>query len=458
MRHRYLKLLLLFFTSQAYAVKLDTTTSGSITGNYTQVHAVFTIRDIAANLIKPSAQAADLLKNLSIVLPNSDTDPIQMDPAGTTGDNINLYYYWKAVRDPILSDDVAANSTKKISYDINIYVNTAMPQAATLSDIKESDGSIKIRPLFNFIDSQGIYTTGGNSKTLTDFNIINIYSSPSLAPTDMTADGSNKAADFTWKTGSIDYTPTPPNINQQPDEVLIMIFKTDSNQSVALNGYVASSSEATDSDKRACFFDPTDLSDCIKCVPATENIYVSEIPPADSRIQTFSIQSNANLAASVGGLVPHNNYIAVMQYVKGVKQTECKLVTPYSNSSLTELNGGPPAEKGDPRCFIVSAAYGSPFNRHVDIFRWARDQFLMPFAWGQEVVEFYYTHSQPFADSIKNSSSLALGVRCVLWPLAGILYLSKLFLDSPWLVLILALVMFASVCLFRQRHKSRMSP
>jgi hypothetical protein len=46
----------------------------------------------------------------------------------------------------------------------------------------------------------------------------------------------------------------------------------------------------------------------------------------------------------------------------------------------------------------------------------------MTSAWGQSAVQYYYDHSEPFADSIKESPILQSLARVVLYPVAGLLY------------------------------------
>jgi len=128
--------------------------------------------------------------------------------------------------------------------------------------------------------------------------------------------------------------------------------------------------------------------------------------------------------------------------------------TPIQNYSLSELNGADEAKEGDPRCFIASAAFGSPFNRHVDIFRWARDEFLETSSLGHKFVEFYYNHSQPFADIIKASPVLQKTVRFILYPIAYFLYALQKSFDSPLLSTILLSVFLSFVFIWKRRRSS----
>ena len=60
---------------------------------------------------------------------------------------------------------------------------------------------------------------------------------------------------------------------------------------------------------------------------------------------------------------------------------------------------------GDPRCFVVSAAYGS-FAQEVDLFRWFRDTLILATPGGEVAMDWYYNNSQPFADTIRENEWL----------------------------------------------------
>lgn len=74
---------------------------------------------------------------------------------------------------------------------------------------------------------------------------------------------------------------------------------------------------------------------------------------------------------------------------------------------------------GSSRCFIATAAFGSPYQPGVRVLRKFRDRYLLPYAWGERLVEFYYAVSPPLADGIAARPWLRAGVRVFLLPLIG---------------------------------------
>jgi len=80
-------------------------------------------------------------------------------------------------------------------------------------------------------------------------------------------------------------------------------------------------------------------------------------------------------------------------------------------------------------CFIATAAYGTPFEAHLDTFRRFRDGVLLKSAVGTWLVESYYRMSPPIADAVARHAWLGAVVRAVLTPVAAVL-------ESPrWAVL-----------------------
>tara|TARA_B100001248_G_scaffold262389_1_gene258001 strand:- start:5361 stop:6710 length:1350 start_codon:yes stop_codon:yes gene_type:complete len=95
-------------------------------------------------------------------------------------------------------------------------------------------------------------------------------------------------------------------------------------------------------------------------------------------------------------------------------------------------------------CFVVTAAYGSPLDARLDIFRTFRDQILNRFSLGKKIVAFYYEHSRPLAIWIAQHTIAKKTAELLLYPLLAFAFLAT----QPWyLLLLLPLV----AMLFRKR-------
>lgn len=68
------------------------------------------------------------------------------------------------------------------------------------------------------------------------------------------------------------------------------------------------------------------------------------------------------------------------------------------------------------KCFVATAAFGSPMNDHVVNLRKFRDQVLVNNSWGKNFVRFYYRNSTKWAHFIDQHEILKPIVRGLLWP------------------------------------------
>ncbi len=75
---------------------------------------------------------------------------------------------------------------------------------------------------------------------------------------------------------------------------------------------------------------------------------------------------------------------------------------------------------GDSRCFIATAAYGSPLQAEVMALRRLRDRYLLGNAVGERVVALYYALSPPLADAIRQRDWLRGSTRELLRPLVSL--------------------------------------
>jgi hypothetical protein len=73
------------------------------------------------------------------------------------------------------------------------------------------------------------------------------------------------------------------------------------------------------------------------------------------------------------------------------------------------------------KCFIATAAYGSPFSDEVQLLRDFRDRFLLASGPGRLFVRAYYRLSPPVASFISGRPVLRFVTRCALAPLVAVI-------------------------------------
>ena len=88
------------------------------------------------------------------------------------------------------------------------------------------------------------------------------------------------------------------------------------------------------------------------------------------------------------------------------------------------------------KCFIATAAFGSPLSPYVNQFRKLRDKVLLQFSWGAKLVNWYYINSPSFAKLIEDNGLLKGFFVAVLMPLALIIQSPLLFLTSLGIILL----------------------
>ena len=74
----------------------------------------------------------------------------------------------------------------------------------------------------------------------------------------------------------------------------------------------------------------------------------------------------------------------------------------------------------DSRCFIATAAFGTPFAEEINVLRQFRDEFLLPNFLGRAFVSFYYAVSPPVARLISSSNRARAAVRTLLRPVISL--------------------------------------
>ena len=106
----------------------------------------------------------------------------------------------------------------------------------------------------------------------------------------------------------------------------------------------------------------------------------------------------------------------------------------------TGINSG--GSGGGGGCFIATAAFGSKFEKHVQLLRRFRDLYLLPHSLGRAFVNAYYRYSPPMADAIAKHDMLRMMVR---WSLAPLILVSWMLLHLGTALILFFMVLTGSV-------------
>ena len=265
------------------------------------------------------------------------------------------------------------------------------------------------------------------------------------APTGLIGKGTHKALVINWTSpGSVTWSD---NTSASPTGIVAVAIDK-STTTTNIPAYIYDKSAASDAEaaEGTCIFIPdfAEGTSCISC--SNSNAYLN--PAKLETLSTNGIYSTASNTsdgrASISGLTNNKPYALLLFYEPGgLNRTTCLTATPVANTTYSELNGEKEAPLSDPKCFIATAAYGSPLHKNLKPLRWFRDKILLSTTPGRHFVEWYYEHGPRAAKVVAAHPSLQIAVRTLLWVPTIVLslwmYLAGLFSPlSPTLMLAIA--------------------
>ncbi|MRR17553.1 MAG: DUF11 domain-containing protein [Deltaproteobacteria bacterium] len=104
-------------------------------------------------------------------------------------------------------------------------------------------------------------------------------------------------------------------------------------------------------------------------------------------------------------------------------------------------------------CFIATAAFGTPMEKHVSILREFRDRVLLTTPAGKAFVKFYYEVSPPIAARIAQNGGLRFVTRASLLPFVGMAYLMVNYGTAAVLTFLLSFVLLTGALIVMIRRK-----
>ena len=200
-------------------------------------------------------------------------------------------------------------------------------------------------------------------------------------------------------------------------------------QEIDSQSFVSSSDETTE-DLAQCSLDITD--DETGCsVTCNKDGQVGLAPKFDSEDSKFKRITSSDTSHSISKLKPQGQYLVLLGYSKGLNYS-CEIMAAGDNVSLNETHDVGKAGPSDARCFVATAAYGSPMDKRLDSLRWFRDSYLLTNDFGRKFVAFYYEYSPPLANFIAEHESLKTLTRILISPLVILAEALETNVEKEW--------------------------
>jgi subtilisin family serine protease len=141
-------------------------------------------------------------------------------------------------------------------------------------------------------------------------------------------------------------------------------------------------------------------------------------------------------------------------YFYRVQAVNDETASAYSNEATATCGIiSPLGGSGGGACFIATAAFGTPWEKHVRILRSFRDRCLLTTSAGRTFVKFYYEVSPPVAARISQNEGLRFFTRCVLMPLVVLAYGMVNYGATTVFLFTLSVILFAGAFIRLVRRK-----
>ncbi len=156
---------------------------------------------------------------------------------------------------------------------------------------------------------------------------------------------------------------------------------------------------------------------------------------------TIKEQLSSNSILFTGLSDTEQVYAVILQYLpegsRSADDSSCLSGSSKKTYTYAQLTGGKEPKLGDPKCFIATAAYGTPWHADIDALRWWRDHVLLRLPGGTLIVQAYYKWSPPLANFIGTHENLRTATQWGLYPLVQG---AKLAQHHPWYLLVISVI------------------
>lgn len=443
---KYLFLLLFLVLPSFKSMAANPTVTGEISKDFSSMSLVVTVVGATTQDSEANVSLADLNKNLFLYFPEKSLLHIRRSSGATSdADTFNDVYYDAANTTPIKKN--IDGDKFDLEFSITIYDNKAKTGGDTLQTIASIQKLINVKAVWKVYDT----TTKKIEKEKfagVPTPITVVSAAPDEVPEFTKIEGVNRGLTINWNASSnIKYSD---GVSRSVPKLNIILIERSGSQNIdfATESYIPDlTGNGTDAVGGNCTLNPNETN----CLTCTETAYLNY-----TALKAKEAASNGMIrVGSVGGgggsvtfvdLKPDVNYIALMQYERGLKRSACASGTPILDQTLSDRNGEGSAGTGNPSCFVASVAFGSRIHPYISHLRWFRDAYLVKSDLGKRFVSWYYKNGESLAKIVSQSILLKYVVKILLLPIIGLAFIFRvlgpqnmaiglfLFIGSWWLL------------------------
>ncbi len=152
--------------------------------------------------------------------------------------------------------------------------------------------------------------------------------------------------------------------------------------------------------------------------PIDDESFTAAMPAKQATVEAQELQVPTDATAGEPVRVDVGGFVQETRYFIGVRaMDECTGVGPVA---VTEITMPKRVFSTVTPCFVATAAYGSPLASEIHTLRRLRDRYLMPHAFGRELVAAYYRVGPSLADGIASDERLRSAARWAITPLVSL--------------------------------------
>lgn len=397
-------LLLLFnYTAVAFGVSMEMSGRLPRGSSSKDLYLSIVISNVSAEDLVDSSIPKTVYARLKMTLPNHSSSTTRIGYSGedTTTATDTLSGYTLIEHNEAEKEPVAGSTSK---YDITL--------SYILRDTGSNEGFNELMAAnSNTLNIKAVYTPRSDTEVTATAAVKRQVGVANAAPPNFVAKNEHLGLSAHWD--EVTTIAFNDNTSQEPTFTNVYLIDLSSFDAQSFPAITYREDKDSESQDASCTVAMSTDSCTIICPTGTylDTSAMDQI----TGVKRYEI-SYPNHSASFGDLDINKQYAIFAAFEPdALQRSSCYVLSPKENVSLSEMNGAKPATATDPTCFIATAAYGSPLNPHLVSLRWFRDQFLLKTFAGKMFVRFYYRHSPPLAQWIKERPVMRQTVRGLLW-------------------------------------------